>query len=507
MSINFVNAMDNISAQKVTENGQPALDTTMSKCLDLFAIIGSIRDRNEMDVYRHLTMAWDENPELTLKTIFYARDIKEGLGERQTFRTCLRWLASCHPEVVIKNFDNIAFFGRYDDFYALEGTPCEDAMFAYLKGVFQKDCQNFRSHQPISLLAKWLKSTNTSSDESKRLGLKTAKAFGLTVPAYRKMLSVLRKHSKVLEPVISDNRWSDVNYNEVPGNAMAKYTKAFDRHDQVRFQEYINAVQEGKTITINGKEVAAKMNVGHLFPCEIVQKYVKSWHAWYSHQLQPMPEIEAMWKSLNNYIPQNANSNTIVVADTSGSMEGLPLNVALSLAVYFAERNTSAYHNKMMIFSRQAKWVTLPENASLAEKLNVIPFEVANTNMESVFDLILQTAVINHLSQEDMPKNLILITDMEFDACADYSGNFDTFYNMMKKKFEMMGYQLPNIVFWNVDARQDTFHTIASTPHVQMVSGKASTVFADLLQGKIHTPYDYMVEVLSKPRYISIRLN
>ena len=96
---------------------------------------------------------------------------------------------------------------------------------------------------------------------------------------------------------------------------------------------------------------------------------------------------------------------------------------------------------------------------------------------------------------------------MEFDACADYSGNFDTFYNMMKKKFEMMGYQLPNIVFWNVDARQDTFHTIASTPHVQMVSGKASTVFADLLQGKVHTPYDYMVEVLSKPRYISIRLN
>ena len=507
MSINFINAMDNISAQKVNENGQPALDTTMSKCLDLFAIIGSIRDRNEMDVYRHLTMAWDENPELTLKTIFYARDIKEGLGERKTFRTCLRWLASCHPEVVIKNFDNIAFFGRYDDFYALEGTPCEDVMFAYLKGVFQKDCQNFRSNQPISLLAKWLKSTNTSSDESKRLGLKTAKAFGLTVSAYRKMLSVLRKYSKVLEPVISDNRWSDVNYNEVPGNAMVKYTKAFDRHDQVRFQEYINAVQEGKTIAINGKEVAAKMNVGHLFPYETVQKYLKSWHAWYSHQLQPIPEIEAMWKSLNNYIPQNANSNTIVVADTSGSMEGLPLNVALSLAVYFAERNTGAYHNKMMIFSRQAKWVTLPENASLAEKLNVIPFEVANTNMESVFDLILQTAVINHLSQEDMPKNLILITDMEFDACADYSGNFDTFYNMMKKKFEMMGYQLPNIVFWNVDARQDTFHTIASTPHVQMVSGKASTVFADLLQGKVHTPYDYMIEVLSKPRYISIRLN
>ena len=142
MSINFVNAMDNISAQKVTENGQPALNTTMSKCLDLFAIIGSIRDRDEKDIYRHLTMAWDENPELTLKTIFYARDIKEGLGERQTFRTCLRWLASCHPEVVIKNFDNIAFFGRYDDFYALEGTPCEDAMFAYLKGVFQKDFQN-----------------------------------------------------------------------------------------------------------------------------------------------------------------------------------------------------------------------------------------------------------------------------------------------------------------------------------------------------------------------------
>ena len=506
MSINFINAMDNMSAQKMTENGQPALNTTMSKCLDLFAIIGSIRDRDEKDVYRHLTMAWDENPELTLKTIFYARDIEAGLGERKVFRTCLRWLASCHSEVVIKNFDSIAFFGRYDDFYALEGTPCEDAMFAYLKGVFQKDCQNFKSKQPISLLAKWLKSTNTSSAESRRLGEKTAKAFGLTIPSYRKILSALRKYSNVLEPVISANKWSEVNYNTVPGNAMLKYTSAFHRHDEIRFTEYISAVREDKKIVgPDGQEVDAKINTGHLFPYEIVGRYFRRSTSWVRH-FTVKPDLEAMWQGLNNYIPQDANSNTIVVADTSGSMEGQPLNIALSLAVYFAERNTGAYHNKMMVFSNRAKWITLPENASLAEKLNVIPEEVANTNMEAVFDLILQTAVMNHLSQEDMPKNLIIITDMEFDQAANYNGTFDTFYNMMKKKFEVMDYQLPNIVFWNADARQDTFHATENVPYVQMVSGKASTVFADLLQGKVHTPYELMVEVLSKPRYDKISL-
>lgn len=509
MSNNFVNAIEKEIAWKLTENGLNALNTTFDKCLDLFSTIGALRIRSDADIQDKFAAAYQESPLTAMKILFYARDINEGLGERRIFRLGLDWLVRFHPEHLYLNIANIVKYGRWDDLYTLvnKGNKALDAaVFDFIAHQWNADLTALSQGKPVSLMAKWLKSVNTSSQASNELGRLTAKALYLSERNYRKALALLRKQINVVETQMSQNEWSAIDFNKVPGGAMKKYIKAFYNHEGERYRVYLDAVNNGKKIVVNGKEVEAKINTKNLFPYEIVEKYLVNSYSLRVRQLQP--ELEAMWKGLKDTI-QGVECNNIVIADTSGSMSGRPMSCSVGLGIYFAERNTGPFHNRFMTFSSKPSWITLKDGMTLADKINSVPSIVENTNLEAAFDLILQTAVNNHLTQDDMPKMLTIITDMEFDSCVEDNSGWQnrgkmTFYDKMKIKYDVYGYTLPEVVFWNVCARQDTYHATAHKKGVRMVSGQATNVFKSLIDGKTHTPYDFMLEVVYADRYDSV---
>lgn len=521
MGNSFTDAMEKTVAWKLTENGLDALNTTFDANLDLFATIGALRKRSNSDIEQKVAKAYCENALTCMKILFYARDINEGLGERNVFRVGLSYLAKTRPEDVRVNLGNIAKYGRFDDLYCLVGTPVENDMWDVVRAQWNADIEAVENKAPVSLLAKWLKSVNTSSAESNELGRKTAKALGLSEKVYRKNLAVLRKIIQVLEVKMSRNAWNEIDFTTVPGGAMKKYTKAFYRHEEERFKEYIEAVNTNKTITVVKKdgtvvEKEAKINTKKLFPYEILEKYAGGYFG--LHLYDYKPECEAMWKGLDDYI-KGVESNTIVIADTSGSMSGRPMATSVGLGIYFAERNQGAFHNKFMTFSSKPSWIDLKDGMTLQEKVKQVPNIVDNTNLEAAFDLILNTGKAYNVPESDMPKQLVIITDMEFDSCVCdnsctnngwYSSanlntaNMSTFYEKMKVKYESFGYKMPEIVFWHVDARQDTFHTTKNVPYVRLVSGQSPSVFKSLIDGKKHTPYEFMLEVVYADRYDSI---
>ena len=509
MTNNFVNAIEKEIAWKLTENGLDALNTTFDKCLDLFATIGALRTRSDVEIQDKFALAYHESPLTAMKILFYARDIDEGLGERRVFRLGLDWLVKFHPEHLYLNIANIVKYGRWDDLYTLVNKGNKEldaAVFEFIAHQWNADLTALSEGKPVSLMAKWLKSVNTSSAASRELGRLTAKALCISEKDYRKALSLLRKQINLVETQMSQHESSTIEFNKVPARAMNKYVKASSATEGDRYREYLNAVNSGKKIVVNGKEVTAKINTKNLFPYEIVEKYLAS--SWGLRVRELQPELEAMWKGLKDTI-QGVECNNIVIADTFGSMSGRPMACSVGLGIYFAERNTGPFHNRFMTFSSKPSWITLKDRMTLADKINSVPSIVENTNLEAAFDLILQTAVNNHLSQDDMPKMLTIITDMEFDSCVEdndgwlYRGRM-AFYDRMKVKYAAHGYELPEIVFWNVNARQDTYHTTAHKKGVRMVSGQATNIFKSLIDGKKHTPYDFMLEVVYADRYDSV---
>lgn len=470
-----------------TENGAVALKSTNSSLLDLFGCIGSLRTRDSHEIERLFTHAYTEEPLLAMKMAFYARNIRGGLGERRTFRIILKYLAETAPEVVIKNFDNIPLFGRYDDFYTLIGTSVESQMWCYLKDQLNADIKNFQNNQPVSLLAKWLKSVNTSSEETNRLGKMTAKAFGLPEKVYRKTLSALRKYIDVTEVKMSANTWTEIDYSHVPSRAMCIYRNAFQKHDKEGFERYMESLKKGKT-TIHSAT---------LYPYDIIEKFGINHRSAYFSFLKCDPVLEEQWKHLPNYI--DGAHNVLVMADTSASMYGRPLCTSVGLAMYFAERNKGPFKDTFMTFSRRPSLVTLKGN-TLYDKIKCIPSIIGNTNLEAAFMLILNTAKKHNLSSSDLPRALIVITDMEFDTATVNYGNW-TFYDSMKKTFEQEGYQIPNVVFWNVNSYHDHFQVTSNYPGVQMASGQSASVFKSILANIGKTPYEAMLGVLNDPVY------
>ena len=335
----FVNAVsheaDAMSKMKFTENGAVALNTTDSALLDLYGVIGAMRPRSESDIINMFRAAWKENNLLALKMAFYSRNIRGGQGERRTPRIIFKWLANAYPEVMKKNFDNIAKFGRYDDFYVFVGTTLEKDMWAYLKATIYHDMSEMVNGKPTSLCAKWLKSVNSSSAETRMLGKMTAKAFGLSEEKYRKMLSSMRKYIDVVEVKMSKNNWKNITYSAVPAKAMTKYRAAFKRHYPELFETYISRVESGKET----------IKAATLYPYDLVHQYGYS-----AYNMRAADRvIEAQWKALPNYV--EGENNILVMADISGSMCGRPMETSIGLAIYFAERNHGAFKNLYMAFS------------------------------------------------------------------------------------------------------------------------------------------------------------
>ena len=481
-----------------TENNAVALNTTSDACLDLFGTIGALRQASETRITTLFEEAYKENPLLATKILFYARDVRgdketSGLGERRVFRIILKYAALYHPECIKPNLDLIGVYGRYDDLYELIGTPLEEEMWKTMSRQFHEDIYNLRKGNVISLLAKWIKTADASSEKTRKLGILTAQKFGYDVYTFKRIVREMRKYIGIVESLMSTNQWDKIKYSEVPSRAMMIYRNAFKKHDEERFNQFAQRA-------VTGEE---KINSSTLYPYDIVSKYSEGW-SWEdnyyngSHLSETEEKIlQAQWDALPNYVEERTNA--IVIADTSGSMEGRPMDTAVGLAIYFAQRNTGAYHNLWMNFSSHPSYQKV-KGKTLKQILSNIDYGnwSNSTNCEAAFGLILNTAINNHVTPDEMPKSLIVISDMEFDYCGD--GKW-TFYDQMKARYAQYGYEIPTIIFWNVESRHDVFHADAKHKGVILVSGQSTGTFKNLIGSIGMTPVDFMHKVVFSKRY------
>lgn len=484
--MNFAEVVKN-NPNKYTENGQLAYSNLNNPVLELFAQIGALRNRSEDEISQKFIKAFNSNPELTTKMLFYCGNIRGGLGERRTFKIGLKTIAQYAPEYVKNNIGLIPFFNRWDTIFSLIGTPVENDMWDLVKNQIQKDMKDCMAGREISLLAKWLPSENASSKETRKLAVKVYNKLNLTPRTYRKILSKLRNYINVVEKRMSAKDWAKISYSAVPSYAMKKYSNAFKRNDTERFSQYVADLVSGKT----------KVNSSVLYPYDLSEK-MRSFSP-YNKEARDL--FNAQWEGLPNYV--SGENNYLVMADVSGSMAGRPLHTSTSLAAYFAERNKGYFHNLFMTFTDVPRFIQLNDDWDAYDKLlAAINSPVGyNTNLEAAFDAILREAVSNNIPNKDMPEALIIISDMEIDRVLnrDLRAGRD-FFSQMKARFAYYGYTMPKLVCWNVEARNDTF--LSKDPNVIYVSGSSVSSFKELtnvLKGK--TALDIMIETLSNPIY------
>ncbi len=510
----FMNAMTDATNFTLTENGGVTHKTTKSDLLDMFAMGAAYRNCSDADVILLFKKAYEENPVYALKCLFYIRDIRGGQGERRFFRVCLDWLAYNHPEAAKRNLKNIPEFGRWDDLYEFVDTPLESAAMGLMKDQLALDVQC----KTPSLLAKWLKSENTSSLQSRKLAKITRQYFDMTARQYRKTLSILRARINVLERLMSENRWDEIEFDKIPSRAGMIYKNAFARHDLERAKN-----ENVQTYAEFAKDTTKTVNAKALYPYECVAEAVKAMRCDYWHAPAVRLDdtgrlmVNKYWDNLTDYF-NNATFNGIAVVDTSGSMTGreasAPINVAISLGLYCAEHNSGPFANHYISFSSRPQLIKT-EGIDFCDKVKRI-YETnlcENTNIEATFDLLLQTATQPGVKREDIPQNVIIISDMEFDAATrtygwyDRAGristnNAETVLEGVARKWAAYGLELPHLIFWNVDARQNNIPMLGNG-RISYVSGFSPSIFETIMSGK--TGYELMMDKLNSERYACVQ--
>lgn len=506
----FMNAMKNTMDEEfnvsITENGAVGYRTTGKALLDLNFAVASLRRASEQEVIQKFIKAFAENPILAMKWLFFARDAREGLGERRLFRVVIAALMKSNPEMVLPVIKLIAEYGRFDDMWCLlDNKQSAKVVYKIVDDQLAEDLTNMKKGKPISLLAKWMPSTHASSKQTKKYARQLYHALGLTEQEYRKALSKFRKYLDVVEVKMSAKNWSEINYEAVPSRANLIYNNAFLRNDEERRREYLGKLEKGE----------AKINASVLYPHDIVHKYTNSGR--YPKSMDAT--LEELWKAL----PDNVNGcgNTIVVADGSGSMtcrvgntNVSALSVANALAIYFAEHSSGEFKDKYITFSENPQLVDFSHCTSLHQKLQVAAShtEVANTNIEKVFELILNTAIKNKMTQEEIPQNVLIVSDMEFDGCATcgndnswYSANRPTqkLFDTIAQKYAAAGYKLPRLVFWNVNSRTGTIPVKENDLGVALVSGFSTNICKMVMSGETD-PYKCLLETLNAERYDAV---
>lgn len=474
-----------------TENGALTYASSGNNCLDLFFKAGALRNADEKIISDAVIKAFVEDPFKTMKIIFFARDVRGGLGERRFFRIAMKTLSNIAPDSVNANVKYFAWFGRFDDLLVLLNTPCENAAMNEICTRLEQDTLAMKENKQVSLLAKWLPSVNASSVETRNTARKICENLGMSEKTYRQTLSALRKYSDIIENRLRTSDYT-FDYSKQCSGAMFKYKKAFIRNDNVRYTEYISKVNKGEE----------KLNTNSLYPYDIVRAVRNA-----SPSLSERDALDASWKSLASH--GNTDENALAVIDGSGSMtyspnkSVLPIDAALSLGIYFAEHNTGKFKNHFITFSNTPKLIEIKgrdifEKVTYCQSFN----ECSDTNIERVFDLLLNTAVKNHLNQSDMPKRLYIISDMEFNGCV-YGGNDLTVFEAMKRKYGRYGFVLPDIIFWNVCSHGDNIPVKMTETGVSLVSGATPAIFDMVSSGDL-SPEKIMNDMIFDARYSEI---
>lgn len=492
----------------VTENGAIGYRTSGKELLDINFAVSSMRNSKEEEIVDKFVKVFYENKLLAVKWLFYVRDAREGVGERRLFRICMKYLAQQHMNIAKAVIPLVPEYGRYDDLLCLLDTSLADDVIELVRNQLDDDIKNMSEDKPVSLLAKWLPSANTSSKETKRLAYIVISKLGMTERQYRKMLSGLRSYLKVVEVSMSKKEWGEIDYSAVPSRANLIYNAAFLRNDEERRRAYLDSLQKGET----------KINAAVLFPHDIVHKYCESDRWSIRVKRSDDAALEALWKALPDFV--NGAGNTICVADGSGSMrntisntEITALDVANALAIYFAERSSGQFKDNYITFSENPRLVDFSNAQSLREKLEVAfgYNEIANTNIEAVFGLILRTAVKKNMKQNELPQNILILSDMEFDSCVGCRGfsgwqlNRPTkrLFQVFSEIYAEHGYKLPRLVFWNILSRTGTIPVQENDLGVALVSGFSPAVVKMVLSNKTD-PLECLLDQINSDRYNAV---
>ena len=482
----------------VTENGALGYRTSGKALVDMTFALSSLRQKDDRAVQSMFSAVCAEDIDLAVVWLMWARDVRGGAGERRLFRVCFEYLAREFPEKAVKVVRLIAEYGRWDDvvdlFFAVDHVDVKKALFDTMSDQLNADLIALRDKKPVSLLAKWLPSISTSSDESRKRARKLALMLGVSPRQYRVSLSALRKHLDVVERKMSAQKWDKINYERVPSKANLLYREAFHRHDPDRRNAFLESL----------KKDPSKIKASVLFPHEIVSAYMP--RGWLTSDAVD-ETLEALWKNLPNVFPAKAPS-MLVVADGSGSMicgQPRPLDVANALAIYFAERLPGPYHDQYITFSSRPQYVDLSGATTLKGRIDIALThdECSNTNIERTFNLILDTAVKNHLKQEDLPATILILSDMGFDS-AVWGRPDKTLFDNIRRSFSNEGYLMPKLAFWNISSRTGTIPVIENELGVALVSGYSPAIIKMVMSGKL-SPYDVILDALSDKRYDPVK--
>lgn len=492
--------------ESVTENGAVGYRTSGKELLDLNFAVSSLRNETPERIKQRFAKAFFENKLLAIKWLFFAGDVRGGLGERRLFRIGMEYLAANEADMAVKLLKLIPEFTRWDNLVVLLDTSLCDEAVAIIKEQLNNDMYQMGRKNAISLCAKWMPSANASSNETRRLAKVLISKLGMIERQYRKMLAALRSYTNVVEVKMSNREWAGIDYSAVPSRANLVYNNAFLRNDEKRRREFLGRLEKGET----------KINAGVLFPHDIVHKYME--RAGWSMKIKAVDTaLEEMWKALPDYVKENGN--TICVADGSGSMTSTVggtniscLDVANALAIYFAERCSGQFKNKYITFSENPQLVDLSSGKTLRDKLGIALThdECANTNIEAVFDLILQTAIRTKMKQADLPTNILILSDMEFDSCAVGSrGGYgrtkfnQKLFSVIAKRYADHGYKLPRLVFWNICSRTGTIPVKENELGVALVSGFSPSIVKMVLSNSTD-PFECLLEQLNSERYAPV---
>lgn len=512
MDNTFMNGLKSASNYTYTENGALTHRSTDSALLDLFAMGAAYRTRSDEDVILLFKNAFRENPVYALKCLFYIRDVRGGQGERRFFRVVTKWMASHEPAAMRRNLTHVAEYGRWDDLLVFLDTPLQNDALEILRSQLALDVQC----KTPSLLAKWLPSENTSSAKTRTSARVVRHYLNMTAKQYRKTLSILRTRINVLEKLMSEGRWDEIEFDKIPSKAGLKYKNAFARHDIERMKRN----PEVKSYEAFAKDTETKVNAKALYPYEVVAKATEvmgcSYSYWGSRSIAKSMDdtdrlmVNKYWENLESYF-QDKHFNALMVVDTSASMRGsdaaAPINVAISLGMYCAERAQGPFAGHYISFSRTPRLVSV-EGVDFCDKVKRIwqTNLCENTNIEATFDMLLDVALNSGCSKADLPEYLCIVSDMEFDSATsqrwEYGRtalNTKTLMESIREKWARHGLRMPKIIYWNVQARQNNIPEDLGCGLVSYVSGMSPSIFNTILSGK--TGYELMKEKLDSPRY------
>jgi len=445
-----------------------------------------------VEALRLFITSYEEDPLYTMKWLMYVRHIKIGLGERDVFRMMLTKIGDLHPEMALQFIIGTELwnYGRWDDvlriFFDTTSTILHDGIGELIANQFRRDVMGCGLGDSISLLAKWMPSNNTSSKQKRSEAAILQSLLHLNAREYRKMLSKLREHLAVVDRKAALNQWNDINYNHVPSKANLKYRNAFLKHDEERRKAYLTSLQKG--------DDAVKINANSMFLYDIVQAYVEKRGYW-GEILKPYDEtLEQLWNAQE--APKDYE-DILIIRDGSASMcqhltgnsSVTALSVADSIALYCSQHNKNeSFRNRFITFSNRPQMVDISMCQTLRDKLRRLHRfdDYSNTDLEATFDLILDTAVKNHLRQEELPSSCLIISDMQFDQATQHEDN-TTVIESCRRKFEDLGYTMPRLIFWNVSVYAHNTIPVQMHPSgVILVSGFSKSIVDMVVSGELN---------------------